>query len=184
MSRKIIWIAAAVTVILMLCAGCAVFTAAAAGQTGELAQPAAPVSSAETVEPSATPGVVSLPPTASASAAATVASPSENEPYKVAVPYDLEELKNSQKSVDEGHSPWKLDAAFVAQVFVSLQLEPEGIQGDYPIPYEDFKVKQQSSADAVVEVDNQKSPTAKVYLKRLVRQEEGGIWTVVGYDPK
>lgn len=103
--------------------------------------------------------------------------------YQVEVPYDMETEQNSQKSVDEGHSPWRLDAAFVAQVFVSLQISPEGIEGDYPIPYEDFKVTQSSDAEAVVEVTSDESPIGKVYLKRLVRQEEDGIWTVVGYDP-
>lgn len=102
----------------------------------------------------------------------------------MAVDYDLATEKNSQKSVDEGHSPWRLDPAFVAQVFVSLQLEPGGIEGDYPIPYEDFQVAKQSGSEAVVTVNNEKSPTAKVYLKQLVRQDDTGIWTVVGYDPK
>jgi hypothetical protein len=37
------------------------------------------------------------------------------------------------KRVDSGHTPWKLDPAFVAQVFVSLQISPEGIQGEYPV---------------------------------------------------
>lgn len=46
---------------------------------------------------------------------------------KVAV--DLEVEENEQKSVDGGHSPWKLDPAFVTQVFVSLLISPEGIVG-------------------------------------------------------
>lgn len=103
--------------------------------------------------------------------------------YQVEVPYDMETEENTQKSVDEGHSPWRLDAAFVAQVFVSMQISPEGIEGDYPIPYEDFIVTQSSGAEAAVEVNSGETPTSRVYLKRLVRQEEGGIWTVVGYDP-
>ena len=55
--------------------------------------------------------------------------------------------------------------------------------GDYPIPYEDFKVTQSTGTDAVVEVGGDKTPISIVYLKRLVRSGEGGIWTVVGYDP-
>lgn len=145
-----------------------------------------------TVQPTTTPSATAsqtpsatASPTVSASVSpSAVASPSASTPYKVAVPYDLDDLKNSQKSVDEGHSPWKLDPAFVAQVFVSLQIEPGGIVGDYPIPYEDFKVAQQNKSDAVVEVKSDKSPTSKVYLKQLVKQGDGGIWTVVGYDPK
>ena len=121
------------------------------------------------------PGTQSASPEQSASESAAA--------YQVNVPYDMETEQNTQKSVDEGHSPWRLDAAFVAQVFVGLQISPEGIEGDYPIPYEDFKVIESSGADAVVEVNNDESPVSRIYLKRLVRQEEGGIWTVVGYDP-
>ncbi|MCX7773725.1 MAG: hypothetical protein N2376_11500 [Clostridia bacterium] len=102
---------------------------------------------------------------------------------KVVVPYDIETVKNEQRSVDEGHSPWKLDPAFVSQVFVGLKLSPGGIQGDYPIAYEAFKVVSNNSSQAIVEVQSDKSPVARVYLKRLIRQDLTGIWTVVGYDP-
>ena len=140
--------------------------------------------SASPVETTAGTSVPSKEPAEPAAPQTSSAQPSEiASGYKVEVPYDMETVKNSQKSVDEGHSPWQLDAAFVAQVFVSLQISPEGIEGDYPIPYEAFKVIKSSDAEAVVEVDSGESPISKVYLKRLVRQEEGGIWTVVGYDP-
>ena len=46
--------------------------------------------------------------------------------------------ENEQKSVDAGHSPWRLDPIFVAQVFASLLLSPEGIVGDYPISYDNI----------------------------------------------
>ena len=120
----------------------------------------------------------------SPSAAASASESASAQPYKVAVDYDLATEKDSQESVDGGHSPWRLDPASVAQVFVSLQIEPGGIEGDYPIPYEDFKVTQQSGSEAVVTVDSDKSPTSTVYLMQLVKQGDGGIWTVVGYDPK
>lgn len=105
-----------------------------------------------------------------------------NEP-QVEVPYDLEMVKKEQESVDQGHQPWKLDPSFVAQVFVSLKIKPEGIVGDYPIPYEAFKVIQNDGKKAIVKVESDKSPISKVYLERLVKQDETGIWTVVGYDP-
>jgi len=92
--------------------------------------------------------------------------------------------EQDQKSVDAGHSPWRLDPAFVAQVFVSLKISPEGIQGDYPIDYNEFKIVQNNGKEAVAEVGGGKTPISKVYLKRLVRQDNTGIWTVVGYDPK
>ena len=103
---------------------------------------------------------------------------------KIKVPYDITVVENTQQSVDEGHSPWNLDPLFVAQVFASLQLSPEGIVGDYPIDYEDLKIIKQTNADAIVKVNSEKSAIAKIYLKRLVRQDPTGIWTVVGYDLK
>lgn len=102
---------------------------------------------------------------------------------QVKVPVDLEREKNDQKSVDAGHSPWKLDPVFVAQVFVSLKISPEGIQGDYPIKYGDLKVVKNTGKEAIVEVPGDKTPIRRVYLERLVRQDSTGIWTVVGYDP-
>lgn len=103
---------------------------------------------------------------------------------KVKVSVDLEIEKNEQKSIDAGHSPWRLDPIFVSQVFVSLKLSPQGITGEYPIKTEDLKLSKNNGEEATVEVSGSKTPIAKVYLKRLVRQDSTGIWTVVGYDPK
>jgi hypothetical protein len=102
---------------------------------------------------------------------------------QVEVPFDLSVVEREQKSVDEGHQPWKLDPVFVAQVFVSLKLSPGGIQGEYPIKYEELKLIKSTVKDAVVEVNSRISPIKRVYLKRLIRQDNTGIWTVVGYDP-
>jgi outer membrane lipoprotein-sorting protein len=102
---------------------------------------------------------------------------------QIEVPVDLESEQGDQKNADTGHSPWKLDPAFVAQVFVSLEISPEGVQGDYPIAYEEFKVVKNTGKEAVVEVGGSKTPIKRVYLKRLVRQDNTGVWTVVGYDP-
>lgn len=102
---------------------------------------------------------------------------------EVEVPVDLEAEKNTQKSVDEGHSPWRLDTAFVAQVFVSLKISPEGIEGEYPIKTEDLKVIQNTGEQAVIEVSGDVTPIRRVYLEKVVRQDPTGIWTVVGYDP-
>ncbi|MDF2520167.1 MAG: hypothetical protein K0R84_795 [Clostridia bacterium] len=101
---------------------------------------------------------------------------------QVEVPVDLEIEKNEQKSVDAGHSPWKLDPVFVAQVFASLKLSPEGITGDYPIAYESLEVEQNTGVEAIIKVNDDKSPISKIYLKKLIRQDNTGIWTVVGYD--
>ena len=103
---------------------------------------------------------------------------------EVEVPVDLETEKEDQKNVDSGHSPWKLDPAFVAQVFVSLKISPEGIVGDYPIDYKEFDVVKNNGKEAVVELNSDKTNINKVYLKRLIRQDNTGIWSVIGYDEK
>lgn len=112
--------------------------------------------------------------------------PSEKEDMtekpEVEVAVDLEAEKNDQISVDGGHSPWKLDPVYVAQVFVSLKISPEGIQGDYPVDYEDLEVLKNDGKEAIILVKEENSPISKVYLKRLIRQDNTGIWTVVGYD--
>lgn len=100
---------------------------------------------------------------------------------KVEVDQTVEE--NEQKSVDAGHSPWRLDPVYVSQVFVSLLLSPEGIVGDYPIAYENIEIILNNGTDAIAEIKDDKSVAKYIYLKRLVRQDETGIWTVVGYDP-
>lgn len=101
---------------------------------------------------------------------------------QIEVDIDLEAEENAQKSVDEGHSPWKLDPVFVTQVFASLLLSPEGIVGDYPIPYEAITITENNGIEATAVINDDKSVARTVYLKRLVRQDESGIWTVIGYD--
>lgn len=101
---------------------------------------------------------------------------------QVEVPYDLQVEEDTQKSVDEGHSPWPLDPIFTTQVFVTLHLFPEGITGDYPVEEENLKLLHQSSKLAIVEVNDEDTDIRRVYLKRLIRQNDSGIWTVIGYD--
>ena len=102
---------------------------------------------------------------------------------QIEVPVDPEIVKNEQQSVDEGHSPWKLDPAYVAQVFVSLMISPEGIEGEYPIPYEDVEIIYSSDENAIAKINGTITPVLRVYMKRLVRHDDTGIWTVVGFDP-
>ncbi|BDH63470.1 hypothetical protein MTP04_36000 [Lysinibacillus sp. PLM2] len=101
---------------------------------------------------------------------------------QVEIKFDVKIEENIQKSVDEGHSPWRLDPLFTTQVFTSLHLFPEGIIGDYPIEQENLKLIHSNNEIALVEVNDEDTNISMVYLKRLIRQEEGGIWTVVGYD--
>ncbi|HPW00272.1 MAG TPA: hypothetical protein PLP20_04350, partial [Oscillospiraceae bacterium] len=102
---------------------------------------------------------------------------------QIKVPVDMGVEKADQRSVDAGSSPWRLDPVYVAQVFASLQLSPEGITGDYPIAYEDLSLTENTGVKAVVEVAGDKTPVHRVYLERLVRQDSTGVWTVTGYDP-
>lgn len=90
----------------------------------------------------------------------------------------------NEKSVNTTYRVKESGTIVVLQVFASLQLSPEGIVGDYPIDYDDLNMIKQANADAIVEVDSEKSAIARIYLKRLVRQVSTGIWTVVGYDLK
>lgn len=110
------------------------------------------------------------------------ATATEHKPA-IEVPVNLEEEENEQKSVDAGHSPWKLDPVFVAQVYASLLLSPEGITGDYPIAYEEIEMIENNGSEAKVRIANESSVAEYIYLKRLIRQDDTGIWTVVGYDP-
>ncbi|APM39027.1 LolA family protein [Clostridium kluyveri] len=102
---------------------------------------------------------------------------------QIEVPVDLKVEEQEQRNVDVGHSPWKLDPVFVAQVFASLKISPEGIQGEYPIKYEELKMIENTGKEAIVEVGGDKTTIKRVYLKRLIREDNTGIWTVVGYDP-
>lgn len=100
----------------------------------------------------------------------------------VKVPVNLESVKLDQQQVDGGHGPWQLDPLQVALTFVNLKVSPEGIQGEPIIPYDSLEIAENTGAEAVVSVDG--GPVKKVYLKRLIRQDETGIWSVVGYDPR
>lgn len=101
---------------------------------------------------------------------------------QVKVSVDKEIVEADQKQVDRGSSPWQLDPLQVSLTFVNLKVTPEGIQGEPEIPMSSFKLAINNSAEAVVEVAD--GPIERVYLKRLVRQDETGIWSVVGYDPR
>lgn len=102
---------------------------------------------------------------------------------EILVPVDLAMKEKEQKNVDEGHSPWKLDPVFVAQVFASLLIFPGGIVGDYPIAYEEIEIIWNSGTRAIARINSDKSIAEYVFLKKLIRKDETGIWSVIGYDP-
>lgn len=101
---------------------------------------------------------------------------------QVEVTYDLEVVQNDQEQVDNGHSPWQLDPLHVTMTFVSLKMYPQGIVGEFPIGEKDLEILESTESMAIVAVKSQQTPITKVYLERLIRQEDSGIWTVVGYD--
>ncbi|TGE38760.1 hypothetical protein E4K67_04570 [Desulfosporosinus fructosivorans] len=100
----------------------------------------------------------------------------------VEVEIDMEIVKNNQKQVDAGSSPWQLDPVQVAFTFAVLQISPEGIEGEPPLDYNSLKVISNTGTDAVIQILD--GPVKTVYVKRLIRQDQSGIWTVVGYDPR
>jgi outer membrane lipoprotein-sorting protein len=100
----------------------------------------------------------------------------------VEVEVDLEIERANQINADSGSSPWMLDPVYVAQIFTSLRISPEGIVGDYPIDYEDLVIVHNDGINAMIEVNSDKTNISRVYLERLIRQDETGIWTVIGYD--
>ncbi|WFA09014.1 sigma-E factor regulatory protein RseB domain-containing protein [Tissierella sp. Yu-01] len=102
----------------------------------------------------------------------------------VEVDVNLEIQKANQISVDSGSSPWMLDPVYVAQIFISMEISPEGIVGDYPINYEDLVIVDNDEINAAIELNSEKTDITRVYLGRLVRQDTTGIWTVIGYDVK
>ncbi|WP_313340146.1 hypothetical protein [Sedimentibacter sp.] len=95
---------------------------------------------------------------------------------------NMEIEKAEQIAADSGSSPWKLDPVYVAQIYVSLQLSPEGIAGDYPINYDELVIVEKDETNVMINVNSEKTDIKTVYLSRLIRQDDTGIWTVTGYD--
>jgi|SRR5680860_414527 len=104
-----------------------------------------------------------------------------NQP-SVKVAIDMDIVKNNQQQVDSGSSPWQLDPMQVAFTFAALQISPSGINGTPPLDYDSLKVSTNTGTDAVIQISE--GPVKTVYVKRLIRQDQSGIWTVVGYDPR
>jgi hypothetical protein len=93
---------------------------------------------------------------------------------QVRVQVDLEIAARNQEQVDGGHSPWQIDPSMVAMQFVNLEA------GN--VEHGEFTVTENTGVEAIVEVEFGSIKT--VYLQKLVRQDESGIWSVVGYDPR
>lgn len=102
---------------------------------------------------------------------------------EIIVPVNIIVEENSQRQVDGGHSPWRLDLIQSTITFVSLKISPEGVHGPFPVKEKDIHVLQESQVVAIVELVGD-YPVKRVYFQRLIRQDSTGIWTVVGYDER
>lgn len=94
----------------------------------------------------------------------------EKEKRTIESKIDLGEILKLQKAVDEGHQPWRLDAEFVAAVYLK-SLDPE-------IENEDCKLDYSTDMKAIVSCDRKKRYV--VYLERIARRD--GIWTVTSVE--
>lgn len=101
---------------------------------------------------------------------------------EVKVEVDMDIVRADQQQVDRGSSPWQLDPLQVSLTFVNLKVSPQGIVGEPKIGPESFTLAINNGIEAIVEVSQ--GPISRVYLQRLMRQDETGIWSVVGYDPR
>ena len=68
-------------------------------------------------------------------------------------------------------------------MFASTLIEPEGAEGEYPIPYDSIKMLAASDSKAIAEVCVNDTAVKRIYLEKQIRQDSTGAWTVVGYDP-
>lgn len=101
---------------------------------------------------------------------------------RVSVEINMEIVKNNQQQVDSGSSPWQLDPTQVAFTFVALKISPEGINGEPPLDFNALQLTENDGKKSVIQVSE--GPVKTVYLQRLIRQDETGIWTVTGYIPR
>ncbi|MFC6548354.1 hypothetical protein [Cohnella cellulosilytica] len=62
-------------------------------------------------------------------------------------------------------------------------MSPEGIVGEGSLGIGKLELVHKNGTTAMIDVHDDSAPVAQVYLERLVRQNDTGIWTVVGYDP-
>ncbi len=121
---------------------------------------------------------------------------------KIKVPADLAGAKADQLLAGQSYlANAKISPLYVAFTFVNSKLSPPGTfsvtkptatasNGGIPklysgapkIPYTSFNLVANNGVEAVVAVAT--GQIKQVYLKRLVRQDESGVWSVVGYDPR
>lgn len=102
---------------------------------------------------------------------------------QIVVTVDLETEKNIQQQVDQGHQPWRLNPIEVAMEFLFSKISQREKDSSFPIKMDELKTIQMGKSEAIVEVSGDKTPIRIIYLKQLVKQDDTGIWSVVGYNP-
>ncbi len=93
------------------------------------------------------------------------------------IPVDLETERYEQNQVDEGDKQWKLDPVQVTQDYIYNQVSEEDRKTIR------FEVVQKTEKVAIIGVIGENSLIKSVYLKRIIKQDDTGIWSIVGFDP-
>lgn len=109
-----------------------------------------------------------------------------NDKFKpdITVSYNIEEERKVQKEVDEGKSSWRLNPFITAHFFVNSHILSKEMEGNDTIKYENISLLFCDDSTAVLKINDKLSDIQMVYLKRLIRPDSTGIWTLVGYDTK
>lgn len=97
---------------------------------------------------------------------------------QVQVEVNMDEARALQDKMDQG-DPMRGTYSDAEGVAVTWAVE-EADQRNKPIS--GFEVVANTGVQAIIDV--QEGPYARIYLKKLVRPENDGIWFVVGYDPR
>lgn len=100
------------------------------------------------------------------------------------VSYNLKDEKEVQNSVDKGDSSWRLNPITTAQFFVNSHINSDQISIENAIRLEYISLLYCDNETAVIKVNDNHTNIHTVYLKRLIKQDPTGIWTIVGYDTK
>lgn len=92
----------------------------------------------------------------------------------IEIPLDMNVETETQSSVDEGHQPWRVDAAWVACSEIGALLIDEKTKGNLDNCLKNSKIEQREGGKAIVSVLLD-GVQYRVNLERLIKAD--GIWT-------
>lgn len=101
---------------------------------------------------------------------------------EITVPYNLNVEKELQQIVDNGNDSWRLNPINTAHFFIISQIT-EPIKED-SIHSKNISLLYCNDSTAVLKVNDNQTNIHTLYLKRLIKQDPTGIWTIIGYDTK